>query len=68
MRRSCTARGLLVGFLAVTSTALLVTTLVLGLMGMVGATTWTGSIGVALLAMWLVSLSGPRRAARKRPN
>jgi hypothetical protein len=63
MRDLITVRGLLVAFLAITSTLLLAATFVLGVTGDAGATTWTGAAGIVLLAMWLVVGSRPRRAS-----
>ena len=66
MRKPISAGALIVVLLGVITTALLGTTLVLGVMGSVDASTWTGTIGAGLLATWLVAINGKRRPRRKR--
>jgi hypothetical protein len=58
------AQGLVIGFSAVGSTVLLMMTPVLALTGAMGASTWTGTIGAALLAVWLVGINIRRRPVR----
>ncbi|GAB1510362.1 hypothetical protein [Actinophytocola sp. KF-1] len=62
--RTVSAQGLVIGFSAVASTVLLMLTPVLALTGAMGATTWTGTIGAALLAVWLLAINVRRRPAR----
>jgi hypothetical protein len=69
MRNSFTARGLAIVLLGVATTVLLTATMVLGLTGAVGASTWTGTAGVVLLAVWLVVANGrPTRRVRRLPE
>ncbi len=62
--RTVSTQGLVIGFSAVLSTLLLMLTPVLALTGATGASTWTGTIGVALLAVWLVAINVRRRPVR----
>lgn len=59
------ALGLVIAVAAVLSTGLLMATMVLALSGATGACTWTGTIGVALLAVWLVAINVRKRPARR---
>ena len=62
--RTVTAQGLVIGFSAVGSTVLFMLTPVLALTGAMAACTWTGTIGSALLAVWLVAINIRRRPTR----
>ena len=66
MRNSFTARGLAIVSLGFATTVLLTTTMVLGMTGAVGASTWTGTAGVVMLAAWLVVATGRPRRRRRR--
>lgn len=55
------ARGLVGALLAVVTTVLMTTTLVLGVTGAAGASKWTGTVGVILLAAWMVAINVRRR-------
>ena len=59
--RTFNAPGLVIASLAVVTTALMITTLVLGVVGEAGATKWTGTIGAGLLAVWMVAINIRRR-------
>jgi hypothetical protein len=61
MRAPISAGALVVVFLGVAATSLLGTTLVLGVTGATGPSTWTGAVGTILLAIWLVALNGKHR-------
>ncbi len=66
MRQRITAGAVIVVLLGVITTALMGMTLVLGVTGSAGASTWTGTIGAGLLAVWLLSINAKRRPRRKR--
>jgi hypothetical protein len=59
--RTFNAHGLVIASLAVVTTVLMTTTLVLGVVGEAGATKWTGTIGAGLLAAWMVAINVRRR-------
>lgn len=59
--RTFNAQGLVAASLAVVTTVLMTVTLVLGVVGEAGATKWTGTIGAALLAVWMVAINVRRR-------
>ena len=62
--RRVSAQGLVIGFSAVLSTLLFILTPVMAMAGAVDASTWTGTIGAALLAVWLVAINIRRRPVR----
>jgi hypothetical protein len=55
------AQGLVGASLAVVTTVLMTATLVLGVTGAAGASKVTGTIGVILLALWMVTINVRRR-------
>ena len=66
--RRFNARGLVGAVLAVVTTALMAATLVLGMSGATTATKWTGTIGVVMLAAWMVAINVRRRPHSVTPT
>lgn len=67
MRKRVKAGVLIVVLIGIITTVLMGATLVLGVTGSADASTWTGTTGAVLLAVWLLAINGKRRPRRKSP-